>query len=216
MTSVSSGRPGYLLRWLGLTLAVLLVLQLLAVITIWNWQEEGFRQLVVERLVTQSPLALVGLLLILLGARLDHPNEHRTPLRWLVAALAAILAIALAVAVPVSINGDGVLSAQTEQSLAAKRNQLEMARQQSENPAVLNQLVRQAEQSGQIPPQATEEQKLQAARGFIDRQLKQMEQQFKQEERASGLASKQRLFAGTGSAVVLAIAFTLVALAAVL
>jgi hypothetical protein len=214
--SISSGRLGYLLRWLGLTLVVLLVLQLLAVITIWNWQEEGFRQLVVERLVTQSPLALVGLLLILLGARLDHPSEHRTPLRWLVAILAGILAIALAVAVPVSISGDGVLSAQTQQSLAAKRSQLEMARQQSENPEVLNQLVRQAEQSGQIPPQATQEQKLQAARGFIDRQLKHMEQQFKQEERASDLASRQRLYAGTGAAVVLAVAFTLVALAAVL
>ncbi len=216
MTTAPTGRLGYLLRWLGLTLVVLLALQLTAVLSSWSWQEEAFRQMVIERLVTQSPLALVGLMLILFGSRLDEPQSLRTPLRWAVAVIAALLAIGLAVAVPASISGDSVLTAQTEQSLAAKRSQLEMARQQSQNPQVVAQLVRQAEQSGQVPPQATEEQKQLAARGFIDRQLQQMDQQFKEAERANALALSQRRYAGTGSAVVLAVAFTLLALAAVL
>jgi acyl-CoA synthetase (AMP-forming)/AMP-acid ligase II len=215
VNTASPGRLGYLLRWLGLTLVVLLGLQLAAVLAPWSWQQEAFVQMVIERLITQAPMALVGLLLVLFGSRLDQ-TPPRTPLRWLVAALAALLAIALAVAVPVSISGDGVLSAQSEQALAAKRSQLEMAKQQSQNPQVVEQLVRQAEQSGQVPPQATEEQKLQAARGFIDRQLQQMEQQFKEAERANGLALNQRRYAGTGSAAVLAVAFTLVVLAALL
>ncbi|MCP9825077.1 HpsJ family protein [Synechococcus sp. EJ6-Ellesmere] len=215
MTTASTSRLGYLLRWLGLTLVVLLGLQLAAVVSAWSWQEEAFRQMVIERLITQSPMALVGLLLALFGSRLDQ-TDPRSPLRWLVAALAALLAIGLAVSVPVAISGDGVLTAKTEQTLTAQRSQLEMAKQQSQNPQVLEQLVRQAEQSGQVPPQATEEQKQQAARGFIDRQLQQMEQQFKEAERAQGLAVNQRRYAGTGSAAVLAVAFTLLALAALL
>lgn len=216
MTTATPGRLGSLLRWLGLTLVVLLALQLAAALAPWSWQEEAFKQMVVERLVNQSPMALVGLLLALLGCRIDQPAGLRTPLRWLVAVLAAVLAIALAIAVPVSISGDGVLSSQAEQSLISRRGQYEMAKQQSQNPEVVEQLVRQAEQSGQVPPQATEEQKLQAARGFIDRQLKQMEEQLKEAERANTMAVTQRRFGGTASAAVMAVAFTLVALAALL
>lgn len=78
MTPASTGRLGYLLRWLGLTLVVLLVLQLAAVVSAWSWQEEAFRQMVIERLITQSPMALVGLLLALFGSRLDQ-TDSRTP-----------------------------------------------------------------------------------------------------------------------------------------
>ena len=41
-------------------------------------------------------------------------------------------------------------------------------------------------------------------------------EQFKEAERAQGLAVNQRRYAGTGSAAVLAVAFTLLALAALL
>ncbi|APD48138.1 HpsJ family protein [Synechococcus sp. CS-602] len=216
MTTATSGRLGYLLRWLGLTLVVLLLFQVMAVAALGNWDEPAFVQVVLERLISQAPMALVGLLLMLFGSRLDHPDQTRTPLRWLVMALAAVLAVALAVAVPLTITGDGELTTQNEQALAARRSQFEMAKQQSENPEVIQQLVQQAEQAGQVPAQATPEQKLEAARGFIDRQLQQMEQQLQQEERASGIAVNQRLYGGTAAAIALTIAFTLVALAAVL
>jgi hypothetical protein len=207
------------LRWLGLTLVALLVLQVLAVIVLGNWEEEAFVQLVLERLISQSPMALVGLLLVLFGSRLDHQDPPRSdlpPLRWLVMVLAALLAVALAMAVPLSIKGDGALTAQTDQALAAKRSQLATAQQQSKNPQVIQQLIRQAEQAGQVPPQASADQKLQAARGFIDRQLQQMQQQLQQEERARAIALNQRLYSGTATAVLMAVAFTLVAIAAVL
>ena len=64
MSTASFGRLGHLLRWLGLTLVVLLGLQLLVLLGSWNWSEEGYRQLLMDRLVTQSPMALVGLLLM--------------------------------------------------------------------------------------------------------------------------------------------------------
>jgi hypothetical protein len=216
VSTASFGRLGHLLRWLGLTLVVLLALQLLVLLGSWNWSEEGYRQLLMDRLVTQSPMALVGLLLMLFGSRLDHPAAGRTPLRVLVAVLGILLALAMLVAVPVSISGDRALSDQADQQLAARKGQLAMARAQMQNPQVIEQLIAQGEQAGQIPADATPEQKQQAAKAFMERQLQQADAQLQQQQRARDLTVNQRRFGGTGTAVVLAIGFVLVALVALL
>ena len=216
MSTASFGRLGHLLRWLGLTLVVLLALQLLVLLGSWNWAEEGYRQLLMDRLVNQSPMALVGLLLMLFGSRLDHPAAGRTPLRWLVAVVSILLAIALVVAVPVSISGDRSLSEQADQQLAARKGQLEMARAQMDNPQVIDQLIAQAAQAGQIPADATPEQQQAAAKSFMQRQLQQAEDQLQQQQRARDLTVNQRRYGGTGTAVVLAIGFVLLALVALL
>ncbi|PHX68088.1 MAG: hypothetical protein CK549_02635 [Cyanobium sp. Baikal-G2] len=216
MSTASFGRLGHLLRWLGLTLVVLLALQLLVLLGSWNWAEEGYRQLLMDRLVNQSPMALVGLLLMLFGSRLDHPAAGRTPLRWLVAVVSILLALALVVAVPVSISGDRSLSDQADQQLAARKGQLEMARAQMDNPQVIDQLIAQAAQAGQIPADATPEQQKAAAKGFMQRQLQQAEDQLQQQQRARDLTVNQRRYGGTGTAVVLAIGFVLLALVALL
>ncbi|WP_254935313.1 MULTISPECIES: HpsJ family protein [unclassified Cyanobium] len=216
MSTASFGRLGHLLRWLGLTLVVLLALQLLVLLGSWNWAEEGYRQLLMDRLVNQSPMALVGLLLMLFGSRIDHPAAGRTPLRWLVAVVSILLALALVVAVPVSISGDRSLSEQADQQLAARKGQLEMARAQMDNPQVINQLIAQAAQAGQIPADATPEQQQAAAKSFMQRQLQQAEGQLQQQQRARDLTVNQRRYGGTGTAVVLAIGFVLLALVALL
>ena len=64
--------------------------------------------------------------------------------------------------------------------------------------------------------EAPAEQKKQVATRFIETQLKQAENQVKQAERARDLAKNQRTIGGTGTNLVLAIAFTLLALASVL
>ena len=216
MSTASFGRLGHLLRWLGLTLVVLLALQLLVLLGSWNWAEEGYRQLLMDRLVNQSPMALVGLLLMLFGSRFDHPAAGRTPLRWLVAVVSILLAIALVVAVPVSISGDRSLSEQADQQLAARKGQLAMARAQMDNPQVIDQLIAQAAQAGQIPADATPEQQQAAAKSFMQRQLQQAEDQLQQQQRARDLTVNQRRYGGTGTAVVLAIGFVLLALVALL
>ncbi|MEX0588211.1 MAG: HpsJ family protein [Cyanobium sp.] len=216
MSTASFGRLGHLLRWLGLTLVVLLALQMLVMLGSWNWSEEGYRQLLMDRLVTQSPMALVGLLLMLFGSRLDHPSAGRTPLRWVVAVLAILLALAMVVAVPVSINGDRSLSEQADQQLEARKAQLASARAQVDNPQVIDQLIAQGVQAGQIPATATAQQKQQAAKAFMDRQLQQADEQLQQQLRTRDLTVNQRRFGGTGTAVVLSIAFVLVALVALL
>ncbi|MGB7564405.1 MAG: HpsJ family protein [Prochlorococcaceae cyanobacterium] len=215
-TLAASGRFSTVLRWLGLTLVVLLLLQLVAILIPWAWGEEAFRQLVVERLVSQAPLALIGLLLVLLSSRLDHPNEKHTPVRWLVTGISALLAVALLVAVPVSISGDRALSEQADQQLVAQRSQVEAARAQLKNPQALEQLVAQLEQSGQLPPGGTAEQKLQLVKVQFESRLQQADKQIQQAERARDLSINQRRFGGTGSALVLAVAFTLMALASAL
>lgn len=153
---------------------------------------------------------------MLLGSRLDHPESARPPIRWVVSALSAVLAIAMIVVVPVSITGNQNLSGETEQTLDQQRGQLEMAREQSANPDNVKMLGNQLAQAGQLPADASEEDKTKAAQAFIDKQLKQMEQQIQQGERQRNLAVNQRRYGGTLSAVILAIALLLLALAAVI
>lgn len=201
---------------MGITLVALLLLQMLAVLTLWDWNQEPFRQLVVERLINQSPMALVGLVLMYLSSRLEDDSETRTPVLWTICIISGLLAVVLTASLPVAIGGDQIMQQQSDQQLAGKKGQLEMARQQSQDPALVQQLIKQAEASGQVPANASEAQKTQSARAFIDRQLDQMETQFKQAEQTSKVSLSQRRFAGSGGAVVLIIAFTILCLGSVL
>ncbi|MFM1800315.1 MAG: hypothetical protein RLZZ117_2593 [Cyanobacteriota bacterium] len=217
MAIASSDRFSPILRWIGITLVVLTVLQLLSVLALWDWQAEPYRQLVVERLVKESPMALVGLLFMYVSGRLDHQDGvGRSRLLWAVCVLSGLMAVLLTAALPIVFGGDRMMQEQTDQQIAAKQGQLEMAREQSKNPQVLQQLLRQAESAGQIPPGASEAQKLQTARAFVDRQLQQMEDQFKQAKQGSELALNQRRFGTSLGSIVLIVAFTLLCLGSVL
>lgn len=212
----SSPRYSPLLRWIGITLVAMLLLQMLGLVTLWDWKEEAFRQLVVERLINQAPMALVGLVLMYLSSRIDDASERRTPLQWAVCILSGLLAVLLTASLPVAMGGDQLMQQQADQELSAKRGQLEMARQQSRDPALLQQLIKQAEASGQVPAGASDAQKTQSARAFVDRQLEQFEKQFKRAEQTSKVSLNQRRFAGTGGAILLTIAFTILCLGSVL
>ncbi len=205
-----------MLRWLGITLVVLLGLQMAVLLSAADWADGVFKQLLIERLVSQAPMGFIGLLLMLLGSRLDHPEKARPPIRWLVCVISALLAVVMIVVIPVSISGNQNLSGETDQTLEQQRGQLDMARQQSANPENVKMLGNQLSQAGQLPADASDEDKIQAAQTFIDKQLEQMQQQIQQGERQRNLAVNQRRYGGTLSAVILAIAFVLLALAAVI
>ena len=151
-----------------------------------------------------------------LSSRLEDDSESRTPVLWTVCIISGLLAVFLTAALPVAFGGDQIMQQQSDQQLAAKKGQLEMARQQSQDPALVQQLIKQAEASGQVPANASDAQKTQSARAFIDRQLDQMEAQYKQVEQNSKVTLSQRRFAGSGGAVVLIIAFTILCLGSVL
>jgi hypothetical protein len=195
---------------------VLTALQLIGVLVLWDWGSEPFRQLVVERLINQSPMALIGMVLMYLSSRLEDASEARTPILWTVCLISGLMAVLLTASLPIAFGGDQILQQQADQQLAAKKGQLEMARQQSRDPALLQQLIRQAEASGQVPAGATDAQKTQSARAFIDRQLSQLEEQYKQTEQSSKVTLSQRRYAGSGGAIVLIIAFTILCLGSVL
>ena len=205
-----------MLRWLGITLVVLLGLQMAVLLSAADWADGVFKQLLIERLVSQAPMGFIGLLLMLLGSRLDHPEKVRPPIRWVVCVISALLAVVMIVVIPVSISGNQNLSGETDQTLEQQRGQLDMARQQSANPENVKMLGNQLSQAGQLPADASDEDKIQAAQTFIDKQLEQMQQQIQQGERQRNLAVNQRRYGGTLSAVILAIAFVLLALAAVI
>jgi len=205
------------LRWIGITLVVLLGLQLLVLLTGWNWSEESYRQLYVQVLVSQSPMALIGLVLMLIGSRLED-LQGRTPLRLTTGVLSILLALGLVVAVPVSISGDRAIVDQADQQLAAGKGQLEMMRSQlaSATPEALDQLVQQADQAGQLPAQATPEQKRSLVKRLMSTQVQRAEQQLNQQQKARDISVNQRRIGGTVSALVLLAAFVLVAVMALL
>ncbi|MCP9775556.1 HpsJ family protein [Cyanobium sp. WAJ14-Wanaka] len=223
MSTASITRFGHLLRWVGITLVVLLALQMLVLLASWNWALEPFRQLFVDRLVGESPMALLGLVLMLYGSRLDQPGPERTPIRWVVGLVSIVLAITMVVAVPVSIGSEkatGEQVAQADGALAMQTLQLEREKQQLADPKAVDQVIAQAEKAGQIPATMSEQEKQLKARQFIDTQLKpqleKQEQQLGQAKLGRDLAVQQRRFGGTWRAAVLAIAFGVLALVALI
>lgn len=223
MSTASFGRFGHLLRWIGITLVVLLGLQLLVLLASWNWGLEPFRQLLVDRLVGESPMALLGMVLMLFGAKLDQPSASRSPIHWVVGVVSILLALAMVVAVPVSIGSEQATAqqvAQADAALSMQTVQLEREKRQLSDPKAVDQLIAQAEKAGQIPMGIPQVQKQAQARQFIDTQLKpqleKQEQQLGQARLGRDLAVQQRRFGGTGRAAVLAIAFAVLALVALL
>ena len=212
----SSLRLSPLLRWLGITLVLLLALQIGVVLSAADWSDGIYTQLLIERLVSQTPMGFIGLLLMLISSRLDHPQMPRTVIRWVVCVVSAVLALLMIFVIPKGLSGNQELVGEADQTLDQRRSQLEMARQQSANPDNVKVLGEQLAQAGQLPSDATEVEKTEAAQAFIDKQLMQMSDQIKQAERQRNLAVNQRFFGGTISAVVLAVAFVLLALVAVL
>ena len=217
MSSASTGRLAPVLRWIGITFVVLLALQLLVLISGWSWSEESYRQLFVQVLVSQSPMALVGVVLMLIGARLEG-QQGRTPLRLTAGVVSIVLALALVVAVPVSISGDRAIVDQADQQLAAGKGQLEMMRSQmaAATPEALDQLVQQADQAGQLPAQASPAQKRELVKRLMANQIQRAEDQLKQQQKARDISVNQRRIGGTVSALVLLVAFVLVAVMALL
>jgi len=214
-TGTSPGRRAMILRWLGLTLVVLLAMQLAVILPAADWGDEAFQQLLLERIVSQVPMALVGLILMLMGSRLDAPQESRTPLRWLICVLSAVLAIAMAFVVPLVVSGNQSFAEQADQTITEQGDRLESAREQAQNPEALQMLGQQLAQAGRLPAGADEEEQVTEAKALVGRQLAQMESQLEQAKKARTLAVNQRRFGGTGTTLVLTVAFGLLALTSV-
>ena len=211
----SEGRLSPLLRWLGLTLVVILALQMAAVLVGVDWSDQANRPQITGPLVALAPLGFLGLLVALLGSRLDAPQRRHTPLRWLICVLSIVLALGMVAAVPLSLN-NGSGNVERAQNLEQGRQALKEARSFREDEARVKAVGEQLAQAGQLAEDATDEDKLRAAEKMIDEQIAQMDQQISKLDRQQSRESQQRLIGGTTSAVVLAVAFVLLALTSVL
>ncbi|MFM8526038.1 MAG: HpsJ family protein [Cyanobacteriota bacterium] len=224
MSSDSSARFSALLRWLGLTLVVLFALQLVVFVVAWAPAVETFREVLIERVSGEAPMVLVGLLLMLTAGRLDQPRSAGlTVHRWVIGLVGAAMALGLLALVPFSVASQKALVNQVQQAqpqIDQQVRQLDEQKKKVGDPKFVDELVAQAEQSGQVPPNATAEQKTAAARNFIQNQirpqLKQAEERLSQARFGRDLTLNQRSIAGTPRIIVLAIAFVLVALVAFL
>ena len=215
MTGTETGRLASLLRWLGLTMVLVVVLQMAAVLVGSDWSAEATSPQITGPLVALAPLGFIGLLTCLIGSRLENPQQQVTPLRAVVCVLSVLLAIGMLVAVPMSLSsGAGDLS--QAQNIEQGRAAMKEARAFRDNPEQVASLGEQLAQAGQLAADASKDDKQRAAETMIDEQISQMATQLKQVESQKNRESRQRLIGGTASAVVLAIAFVLLALTAVI
>jgi len=215
VTGTETGRLASLLRWLGLTMVLVLVLQMAAVLVGSDWSEEATSPQITGPLVALAPLGFIGLLTCLIGSRLENPQQQVTPLRAVVCVLSALLAIGMLVAVPMSLSsGAGDLS--QAQNIEQGRAAMKEARAFRDNPEQVASLGEQLAQAGQLAADASKDDKQRAAETMIDEQISQMATQLKRVESQKNRESRQRLIGGTATAVVLAIAFVLLALTAVI
>ena len=204
-----------LLRWLGLTLIVVLVLQMAAVVVAIDWAGTSRPPQLTGPLVALAPLGFLGLLVTLIASRLEHPQQRQTPLRWVVCGFSALLAAGMIAAIPISLSSEAGDASQL-QNLDQGRQALKEARQFREDEQQVEALGEQLAQAGQLAADATADDKRRAAEVMVDEQIVQMESQLQRFEAQRTRESRQRLIGGTASAVVLAIAFALLALTAVL
>ena len=216
MADASTSRFAGLLRWIGGVLVLLLGLRLGAVLVANAWGQEAYRQLVVDTLINGAPLALIGLLLMLVGSRLDFPMQRRSPLRWTVLVVGVLLSLGLFVSVPVTMSGNRLIQADADRAVGQKRTELEQAQAESKNPKLLEMLEGQLVQAGQVSADAKPEDKKAQVQALIDQRLEQLNQQLSQAEQARDLTMGQRRIGGTAVALLLALAMLAVALAAVL
>ena len=215
VTGTETGRLAPLLRWLGLTLVAILVLQMAAVLVGVDWTADARRPQVTGPLVALAPLGFAGLLICLIGSRLDHPEQSRSPLRLVIAVLSALLALGMVAAVPLSLDG-GAGDVARLRNLEQGREALKDARAFRADEEQVTSLGEQLAQAGQLAADASDEDKLRAAEKMVDDQIAQMEAQLKTVEAGQARESQQRFIGGTITAVVLAIAFVLLAFTAVL
>ena len=204
-----------LLRWLGLTLIVVLVLQMAAVVVAIDWAGTSRPPQLTGPLVALAPLGFLGLLVTLIASRLEHPQQRHTPLRWVVCGCSALLAAGMIAAIPMSLSSEAGDASQL-QNLDQGRQAIKEARQFREDEQQVEALGEQLAQAGQLAADATADDKRRAAQVMVDEQIVQMESQLQRFEAQRTRESRQRLIGGTASAVVLAVAFALLALTAVL
>jgi hypothetical protein len=196
-------------------MVLVVVLQMAAVLVGSDWSAEATSPQITGPLVALAPLGFIGLLTCLIGSRLENPQQQVTPLRAVVCVLSALLAIGMLVAVPMSLSsGAGDLS--QAQNIEQGRAAMKEARAFRDNPEQVASLGEQLAQAGQLAADASKDDKQRAAETMIDEQISQMATQLKRVESQKNRESRQRLIGGTATAVVLVIAFVLLALTAVI
>ena len=195
-------------------MVAVLGLQLAALFTGLDWSDTALRAQTMAAIVTLTPLGFLGLLVALISSRLDHPRAGQTPLRWLICLISAALAVVMIAAVLFS-RAEPSADSPRVQNLTQGREAIAEARRFREDEQQVKALGEQLAQAGQLAADATEQDKIRAAEQMVDSQITQMQDQLDKAEQQQSRESTQRLLGVTGSAVVMAIAFVLLALVAV-
>lgn len=179
-----------------------------------DFVNHDFRELLIDRFVSQVPMGFIGLMLMLLASKSVEDSNFRPFLQWFVFGASVFFSVLLLLAIPQAMFTNHQLARELDTALIQRREQYEMVRNQLADVDVLRGLGDQFVQSGQLSKELTETKKLEAASDLVDRQLAQMKRQIYFAEKDRNLVLRQKWFGGTLSAVVLAVSFVLLALTA--
>ena len=215
MGGTIKGRLSPLLRWLGVTMIVVLVLQMVAVLIGVDWSADVvYAAQITGPLVAMAPLGFVGLLIMLIASRLDLPERRATPLRLVVFVVSTIMVIGMVMSIPISL-GESKGELSQRQNLENGRQALLEAKNFREDVKSVKEVGEQLAQAGQLSPDSNEDDKRRAAELMIDEQIADMQAHISNLEAQQKREFSQRLIGGTASAAALAVAFTLMAFTAV-
>ncbi len=203
-------------QWLGLTLVILFFLQMVIVFSGGPLADAGFQELFFERLISQAPMAFVGLLFMSFNRKHYSSIKDNTFFNWIICLIASFFCFVLVVVIPMTVAGNYNFSNQANQSLNQRKLQLQLAHKQSQTPAVQEVVIEQLVKKGQLSSNATGEEKEAASREFMNRQLSYLSREITKAEAQTRFAVNQRWLGGTFSALVLFVAFLLLAFTAVL
>lgn len=204
------------MRWLGLTLVVVMILQMVGLLSAIDWSDVDYQRRFSQTLMVLSPMAFTGLLLMLISSRLDYPGKAQLPIRWVVCGFSSLLAIALISSIHMVMNTNQFAVGRHDQILLQLRNQVEVGRHALQDPEKLKEYGEMLAAAGRVPAGATDEQVQKAAKVGIERQITEMDQQINREERVRNGVVNEGLFSGLLGVVVFSVGFVLLALTAVL
>ncbi len=205
------------MRWLGLTLVVVMILQMVGLLlSASDWSAVDYQRRFCQTLMGLSPMAFTGLLLMLISSRLDYPGKAKLPIRWVVCGFSSLLAIALISSIHIVMTTNQFAVGKHDQALLQSRSELEIMRQEAQDPAKQKIYGDQMAQAGYLPAGATDEQEQEAAKVHMKMQVTEKEQQINQSERVRNAVVNEGLFSGLLGVVVFSVGFVLLALTAVL
>ncbi len=177
-----------------------------------DWHDSTFHQLLIDRFVNRASMGIIGLLIMLIGHKMDSLVKSKSIFGVLIFVVSVFFVIITFLLIPFSVYVNHMFSFRSSKSLDQKRFQFELVNQQLVSPQALEELGGQLVQVGQLPINASVSEKKNAARKLVNQQVSIIKQKLQKEQQEYDAARNQKWLGGTVSLLILLVAFICLAL----